>query len=64
MNANAMIVVNDLDSLVYRIEALGAHPQYTDALNAVQKARDSVKAAAIDLHQRDMRERFAKMDAA
>lgn len=66
MNANseAAVIANDLDSMRHRIEALPAHPSYTDALNAVTKAMDAVKEGQSDLHQRGMRERFAKMDAA
>lgn len=62
-HSQAAVIANDLDSLHHRIEALPAHPKYTDALNAVALARDCVKAGSIDLHQRDMKERFAKMDA-
>lgn len=61
--SEAAVIANDLDSMVHRIEALPPHPQYTAALNAVQAARDAVKEGAIDLHQRSMRERFAKADA-
>lgn len=66
MNANsqAAVIANDLDSMRHRIEALPAHPAYTDALNAVTKAMESVKEGQADLHQRGMRERFAKMDVA
>lgn len=44
MNANsqAAVIANDLDSMRHRIEALPAHPAYTDALNAVTKAMEAV----------------------
>ncbi|SFS42286.1 hypothetical protein [Brevundimonas viscosa] len=59
----AAIIANDLNSLAHRIEALPAHPNYTAALNAVQEAEAAVKSAAVDLHQSEMRERFARADA-
>jgi hypothetical protein len=60
----AAVIANDLDSLIHRIEALPAHPGYTDALNAVAEAKAAVVSARVELHQRAMRERFAKADAA
>lgn len=63
-DSQAAIIANDLDSMRYRIEALPAHSLYTDALNAVTAARDAIKAGAVDLHQRNMRERFGKAYAA
>jgi hypothetical protein len=41
MNADsqAAIIINDLDSLVHRIEALEAHLGRTDALTSVQQAK-------------------------
>lgn len=54
----ARIIANDLDSINMRIEALPAHPLYTDAQVAVQKARDALRAGATDLHQQDMRKRY------
>jgi hypothetical protein len=58
----AAIIINDLDSLVHRIEALEAHPRYTDALEFVQRAKKAVLDGSTDLHHTAMRERFAKMD--
>ena len=52
------LIANDLDSLFLRIEALPAHEKLTDAGTAAQSARDLVRAAAVDLHQREMRSRF------
>jgi len=53
------IMINDLDSLVYRIEALPAHPRHTEALTSVIEARDALKAARSAIHQEAMRKRFA-----
>lgn len=61
--SEAAIIVNDLNSLVHRIEALPAHPKYTEALNAVQEAETAMRLGRSDLHDREMRDRFAKMDA-
>lgn len=58
-DSQAAIIANDLDSLVHRIEALPPHPRYTDALNAVQAAKQAVIDGRVGLHQRGMRERFA-----
>lgn len=65
MNSDALaaIIANDLDSLVHRIEALPAHPRFTDALNAVHAAKEAVTEGRVDLHHRGMRERFATSDA-
>ena len=52
------VLGNDLDSMVVRIEDLPPHPKLTDALNAVQAARDAVRTAAGDLHQADIRRRY------
>ncbi|MDE5451356.1 hypothetical protein GWE18_00500 [Bradyrhizobium sp. CSA112] len=57
------IIVNDLDSMVHRIEALEAHPELTKALASVQSAKAAMILARVDIHQSRMRERFAKMDA-
>lgn len=59
-DSQAAIIANDLDSLVHRIEALPAHPRYTDALNAVSQAKQAVNDGRIDLHQSEMRQRFAE----
>lgn len=63
MNDNfaARIMANELDSMVMRIEALPAHDLYTTAQAAVQTARDALRNGASDLHQQDMRKRFAKV---
>ena len=63
-DSEAAIILNDLDSMRVRIEALEAHPRYTDALNLVTEAKAAISEGRVDLHQRAMRARFAKMDAA
>lgn len=62
--SEAAIIANDLDSLRHRIEALPAHPSYTDALNAVTEALEAIRFGRADLHQTEMKARFAKADAA
>jgi len=60
LSREASIIVNDLDSMIHRIEMLQAHPRYTNALLAVQRAREEISAGQQDIHDRGMRERFAK----
>lgn len=52
------ILANDLDSMVVRVDDLPAHPKLTEALTAIQAARDAVREAAGDLHQADIRRRY------
>ncbi len=52
------VLVNDLDSMIHRIESLPAHPDLTDALIAITQAKASVTTARAALHQREMRERL------
>lgn len=54
------MIENELDTLALRIEVLPAHPRYTDAGELVRKAKQAVSDAATDLHQREMKARFAK----
>lgn len=54
------MIENELENVRLRIEALAAHPRYTEAGNLVQKAKEAVREAAADLHQREMKARFAK----
>lgn len=54
----AAILVNDLDSMVLRIEALPAHPQYTTALCAVRKAKQALIAGRVDIHRRETNARL------
>jgi hypothetical protein len=61
-DSEAAIIANDLDSLLHRIEALQAHPRYTEAGQAVLAARDAIKAGRQDLHETAMRARFDAMD--
>ncbi len=58
--SEAAVLVNDLDSMVHRIEALPAHPRYTDALTLVQAAKVAINEGRMELHQRETRERYAK----
>lgn len=58
----ASIIINDLDSLVHRIEALEANPHYTHALTAVQNAKAAVTAGRSEIHQARMKKRFAEQD--
>lgn len=53
----AAIIANDLDSLIHRIEALPAHPAYTDALNGVTEACAAIKRGRSEVHQRETAER-------
>jgi hypothetical protein len=46
----AAIIINDLDSMVHRIEMLQAHPNYTNALIAVQKAKKEIMDGRQDIH--------------
>lgn len=62
--SEAAIIANDLDSMRIRIEALPAHPRYTDAMNLVTQAKEAITEGRVDLHHRDMKARFAKMEAA
>jgi len=57
-----MILINDLDSMAHRIEALPPHPNFTAALQSVQQAKAAVAIGQRDLHHREMRERFAETD--
>ncbi len=57
-NSLASIIINDLSSLIHRIEALPAHPEYTNAAVAVLEARRAVSVGCADLHSKAMRERF------
>lgn len=58
----AAILINEADSMIHYIEALPAHPAYTDALTAIQLVKQKLVEGRQDLHQRDMRERFTQMD--
>ena len=62
LSAAAAIIINDLDSLVHRIQGLEPHDRYTDALIAVQKAKEAMKAGRTAIHHARMKKRFEKMD--
>ena len=59
---SAALIINDLDSLLYRIEALQAHPKYTDAVTAVQSAKAAMIEGRSAIHHALLRVRFG-MDA-
>jgi hypothetical protein len=59
-NKEAAIIINDLDSLVHRIEALPAYPSYTNALSDVIAARQAVTIGRQQLHELQMLERFER----
>lgn len=63
-DSQSAVLANDLDSMVHRIEALPAHPRNTDALNLVTEAKRAITEARIEVHQREMKARFAALDAA
>jgi hypothetical protein len=58
----AAVLINEVDSMIHYIEALPAHPAYTDALIAIEQAKQKLVEGRMDLHQTAMRERFAQMD--
>jgi hypothetical protein len=59
LDREAAIIINDLDSLVHRIEGLQAHTRYTDALMAVHSAKQAIIDGRTDIHQAGVRERHA-----
>ena len=59
-DSQAAVIFNDLDSLVHRIEALPAHPAYTDALIGVSEARRSIQIGRAALHKASMDARYTK----
>jgi hypothetical protein len=50
LDREACIIVNDLDSLMHRIEMLQAHPRYTDALVAVEQAKKAILDGKLAIH--------------
>jgi hypothetical protein len=64
LDFEAAMIINDLDSMNMRIEQLQAHPKYTDAQVAVQAAKAAMVEGRSAVHQREMRERFAREKAA
>jgi len=62
LDTEAAIIVNELDSIAMRIEGLQAHPAYTDALNAVKEAKAAMISGRGEIHQTEMRAKFAKAD--
>ena len=56
----AAIIANDLDSLIHRIESLPAHPEYTNALVAVQQAKEAIVRGRSGIHQAGLRRRHGQ----
>lgn len=52
------IVINDLDSLFHRIEALPPHERLTDAGSYVEAAKDAVKEARAAVHRAYLEREF------
>lgn len=50
--SEASIIINDLDSLIHRIEALPAQAYYTDALTSVVAAKKAMSEGRQALHHR------------
>jgi len=50
----AAIILNDLDSILRRIESLPSHVRYTEAKNLVNDAMIAMTLGRIDLHQQAM----------
>jgi hypothetical protein len=61
-DSEAAVIINDLDNLVHHIEALQANVHYTDALIFVQHAKEAMRQGRGEIHQQEMKERFAAMD--
>jgi hypothetical protein len=58
-DSTAAMIINDLDSLIHRIEDLPGHPRYTDALVAIQDAKQAVSDGRAEIHRHTMGERFS-----
>lgn len=63
-DAEAAIIINDLDSLVYRVEALPPSPYYANALSFLGLCRIAVVDGRRATHAKAMYEHFAKKDTA
>jgi hypothetical protein len=50
----AAMIINDLDSLIHRLEDLPAHPRYTAALVAIQDAKQAITFGRAEIHQHNM----------
>ena len=61
LDSEAAIIINDLDSLAHRIEALQANIHYTEAVCLVHSARRAMIAGRMDIHQSAMQERFKRL---
>jgi hypothetical protein len=61
LDRQAAVIINDLDSLVHRIETLQAHPEYTTALAAVQAAKAAITRGRANIHNVEMERRFGTL---
>lgn len=62
LDSEAAMIVNDLNNMTIRIEMLQANSHYTNALLLVQKAYVEMCEGRTEIHQANMRQRFAAMD--
>jgi hypothetical protein len=53
LDLEARLIVEALDILLLRIERMQAHPGYTRAIVHVQKARNAVESARVDISLRE-----------
>ena len=58
----AAVIANDLDSMMHRIEALQAHPKYTEAVSLVMQARLAMIAGRQELHLKLMAQRHGQVE--
>lgn len=63
LDRETAIILNDLSSMVHRIEMLQANPHYTSALLSVQSALSEIKSGRSEIHQREMAKSFAAEQA-
>jgi hypothetical protein len=59
LDTEAAIIINDLDSIEKRIEALQANPSYTNAGLWVSEAKSAMKSGRAEIHRREMEDRLA-----
>lgn len=59
LDRETAIILNDLNSMVHRIEMLQASPRYTNALKLVEKAFLEIEGGRAEIHQREMAKSFA-----
>ncbi len=59
LDREAAIILNDLSSLVHRVEMLQANPHYTNAGLLIQKAYLEIGEGRTEIHQAEISRRFA-----